>query len=464
MGLLDKIREWASGGTASIETPTNTKIDLGWVNNEQPPVEWENFLQNRQDVLLNKFAESNNRKAIEPYIGDIQARISGHSFEDNRIHPFSLMNVIDLGYCIVDSCRGHNYELNKDTMLCCTRFDFGPVGIATIFEIYNDDDFVLTSVNLSPTLEEDDNCRSICSDGNYVYLATGNGTDSRLYKFSKNPWSSTPIWTYLIEDKTIEKIIIADDSNIGIVTDDVTEDDPIGLFAKDGSGVPSWGYGNATSSASSVCLKNICSDGERIWFFRLGSVSQGILCNALISDLTDGLGSELEISTSEDYYPGCLTFDGQYIWYVATRNETTPATNDDLLIGCFYLAGEVWRIFVFKIPCATYRNTPSDCRIIFDGRRLWIRAMRETVNDLVEYNTTQEFVLPFHPMQGERQVDATTIDLTNKYFLYPIGSADSGEDEPHGGFVYADDCLWIPQYSYTGSGLITRVPTIERLT
>jgi len=41
--------KWASGG--SLSTPTNAKIELGWIV-EKPPVGWWNYLENRQDQAL----------------------------------------------------------------------------------------------------------------------------------------------------------------------------------------------------------------------------------------------------------------------------------------------------------------------------------------------------------------------------------------------------------------------------
>jgi len=41
--------KWASSG--EMASPTNSKISLGWVV-ERPPVQWWNFIENRQDQAL----------------------------------------------------------------------------------------------------------------------------------------------------------------------------------------------------------------------------------------------------------------------------------------------------------------------------------------------------------------------------------------------------------------------------
>ena len=49
--MATKIRPWASTGATS--TPSNAKIDQGWVAGEQPPIEWENERMNVRDNLVN---------------------------------------------------------------------------------------------------------------------------------------------------------------------------------------------------------------------------------------------------------------------------------------------------------------------------------------------------------------------------------------------------------------------------
>jgi len=52
---IDVIRPWASAGLK--ETPSNAKIDLGWLPGEQPAMDWENERQNKRDMILKALAE-----------------------------------------------------------------------------------------------------------------------------------------------------------------------------------------------------------------------------------------------------------------------------------------------------------------------------------------------------------------------------------------------------------------------
>lgn len=52
---------WASNNDAEILNPGPTKIAQGWLDEEYPPNEWFNWLQNRTDTRLNNLEDSHVR-------------------------------------------------------------------------------------------------------------------------------------------------------------------------------------------------------------------------------------------------------------------------------------------------------------------------------------------------------------------------------------------------------------------
>lgn len=449
-GILEKLDAFAESGT--IESPISTKIALGWVNNEQPPHEYENFLQNRQDSKINEIIENRNRNALEQYYDDIEERVSGYSFTNDNIHQTSSDNISDVGIDNSATCKGYNYTLETDTFLVVDK-DNG-----AILEFYNDDDFGIDYNTLSPTIGASEEILSICSDGLYIYIATelsGTPDKYRIYKYSNSPWSGTALVTSDQTETIIYKMIIANATYLGFINSNEDGDPQFGTFPKAGGSI-AWGDGNFVDITLGV--RNICSDGTKLYSTNYKELTGVHLHNCYIADPTTAYGAAIQLTDDDSNIPCDVVWDGKYVWF-------NHILSGEMIIGVYDPTAEVTVKFFAKIDNTNYHVLPESATLSWDGRRVWVRAMHNPTS-IETQNDRLTFIQPITPLSAGFYDDSTApFDLTNlpRYFCEGIDSASEGGSsvDPKKA-QYVNGCLWVPIINSINKTDIVRIQ-VERL-
>jgi len=463
MGLIQKIIEWANSG--AITEPSETKQDLGWVNNEQPPHEYENFKQNEQDTHINKLIEINNRNANNAYEGDYSSDCDHIPIAREMHYPCDSENVYynDSAEEIYCMCRGYSHSLEKESVFAVDAIDN-----STIIEYYNDDDFEISSVEHAVTLDSGYDIKSMCCDGDYLYCAADNGSSGKVYKFDINPWNATPVDSvamtvgHVFGPSFNTRCIIADDDNIAVFSSADFSDAPVAIIDK-ATMTASYGDGNNATFTTETLKSGFASDGTRVWFATRSAFDSKIyICNALISDPTTGTGSPLLLSdeTSDNDIGGIIA-DRKNVFIISSHDDSgTPEYYTQ--IGLYNIASGYWRPLTYKIEDSGVRIDGTDLRILFDGLRLWFRTpFKPVTNETI--NEEQECVFALHPASFECFSEATLPKVTDpiRYFVYELGASYAPSNVSTSGFVFADDCLWLGQRE--DSKTVIRVPSISRL-
>jgi len=183
--LIDRIKIWATGGTKT--TPSDVKIELGWVGGEQPPHEWENERMNKRDGLMVDVIDSVN-----------DSPAGGRSLFKNRNVatcipesmglPFSADNFYDSGDALINDACLYNHEGVKLLVFVHTP----STGTAYI-KTYN----ILDGTVVNHAFPGDV-VVGLCSTGQYIYILYANIVGANHEYFitavDGDTWAALPGW------------------------------------------------------------------------------------------------------------------------------------------------------------------------------------------------------------------------------------------------------------------------------
>ena len=467
MANLTKRRVWGNLGI-HIDEPDTALQDRGYEPLEQPFNEHHNWIWNSRDIQTNHLLnERNFWQRFAPSLS-IERQVSGQ-FEGahNITHPYSELNAIqntDNPVCI---CPAWDYSVNRP----CVYVGF--VDIKTGIRSYRNDDtgnIIVTDIPLDfgSVTEYPE---AIVSEGEAFYVMTKGATPNaaKFYRFSANPMSSTPVWTWTDTETKFRpmrnSMCIAGDYLAYLRTDVSPTGDLVQLVRKSDAGAGFTGNGNATGLGSTYRAGwSIVSNGQSVFFpvYDSAGIDEVYLCGADISNPTvatypGGSWARKMLGGSKpNVGSGDVIFDGQLVHTADTRGY----------IWAYNWNKDSWNIndaAQWHLANAKYSpDRQEHLSMCFDGLRGYVLAEFDGLN-----NSNNAFVSPVN--LADSSLDAQASDTP--YEVNPPSTSQIMIEEPlpadpasyHTRIVYSDNSLWLlPQVNAISAvkNTIIRIPNI----
>lgn len=449
---IARLLEWANSG--DITEPQVAKQNLGYLGGEQPFDEHHNWLFNKSDRYDNFAVDFINRRQTLPPTLNEATQFSNNLWPVDWVHPYSSFNTYTFGAnSIVYLNPGWNSTLNRPCVYAA-RY-----GLQSITEIRNANDFTIeTEVHAITLANGDERIEAFCCDQFNIYvLASRPADDPRMYAFSTNPWSATPVWSFSIPQIIVNNgrgennLILADNDWLALPATALTADNYcVYMVRRDGTPGVRTGRGNAPNSAAYRVTKGLCSNGTNLFFAVVNTTpANTLLCSADVSNpanATNGGGAITNKDTNSSHSIESLIHDGYHIHGLnAGGNIFTYDWTQDI----------VDNVFAFTIQSTTSPQVHSDGpHMVFDGINAWA---------LVEYDGTDDhngFVVPI-------RVADTCVDLTSprtisgpRIFMQPSQPTNAMILDTR--LAYSDNCLWLaPRNSAALQNLVIyRIPNL----
>lgn len=393
---IDKMTyEWAETGTKT-PAPSDEKIQEGFVGGDKAPIEYFNWISNRQDDKINRI---------------IRERIDSFYTDATDPQKMIMTGIWD------DDWTENDYVYGGDTS---KKY----VGIAVYFTADNEprllvldqsvhkidvfDPRAMTLLDTSGDLTDDlkssktyyDN--SICTDGTYVYCTFANSTDNTIdvQCWEIDTWDVRSGWaatgtnmtgtsTIYGGSETYSKIIIADDSYIAVVRKGKTVVDSstelISTFLRTTGAIGTEGAGDSPASADAGV--DICSDGTNLYFTTHDSTPDSYVCSATIADVTASCGGANYPLTVAGCYGSAICSAGNKIVsayvmsgaqvktdIVLRTHNSTDADLDTILSGDSSNATPLTQ----DEYCGTIES------MCYDGINIWMSCRTSLIESLVK--------------------------------------------------------------------------------
>lgn len=465
MGKINRIPEWANSGNRTA--PSAGKIANGWLPNEQPDCEHENFIQNAEDRKINDLVDAVSFIQGEPPTKEIANVFAEYSNANDFHHLYSEKNIYALSSYTRCACRGYNYTLKQYTLFVSVHNDN-----TKIHEFYND--YVtgeIGHIEHNINIDGGDVVNSLVCNGDYLFVGTTQGGVSSIYKFDINPWNGISVDSCTFAAGfTIygnKGMILATADKLAVIHSNGLASQVLATVSISTMTVDGYGNGNASLTAAvEVSNSGLASDGTNLYFTirQTASTKRLLFCAAKISTrgIPDaaGLASAIEITaTKYDGFPDALIptgliFDGSTIWLMVPGRNGTTSSHIGLFI--YDVSGDVF----YSAANPVFETTIDDnltqsaiggdddyCgQMTFDGKRIWIQGYEFDTG--ISFN---RFVSPFVPEASPKE---RPLLLPNRFH---VGYVSEEIDSSHW-ICYSDDCIWFSNLEHE----IRRLPAISR--
>lgn len=381
---------WAESGSLGT-TPTDEKIQEGWVSGERPKHERFNLLQDRVEKKLNKL----QREGLDSFYRDAtdpQAMITTGLWDDSWALGPDSPNVITGGSSqdYVDFCV--YFDVNKNPRLILADNN------ANKFEVW--DPRTLTKLDTSDVWDDDLpnvsttevwECQSMCTDGTHIYAAFKDSNASpntfQIQSWLISSWDPNASWaatgTTLPGTGTPPtgracKIILASATKLATANKWITitssASTAISIITKADGTIDASGAGNDTGIGGlSLEAQDLASDGTNIFFSGDGS-SGGVIATATIANPLVGSGGS-NFPVSETQTDPFLAACGSNMIFATFSN--IAATGDTAFVTVDSSNGDREKILngqnSYTTPIADDKyllyQTYATC---FDGLNLWV--------------------------------------------------------------------------------------------
>lgn len=457
MGILTKIREWASSGDR--EQPTDEYIAEGWQRLHRPPRQYWNWVENARDKMINAIVDAAESSRTTPGQAVASELCEGFVTATSKWHdPASFPNVLATGVSIKDACLGYD-AVNEVPFLWVA---YGDASIAKLTGPWEYD--AAPSLSAAVTLDypsTPDYVLAICCDADYLYVAwCVTDGDIQVTKFNASTYAE--VWTTdtgmtSTTYGVYARLIVASTLRLALLLPGNCDDgaavgEGVGILLKsDGTFTPGFGdwaggagYGFAPESGRLV------SDGTHVYWLLTAANGPDdndyVLHSAKITDPTTSDYDPLTICTVANTGTGAdrptgLICLGVSRLVAACPNGSTyildPGNDDadDLVTPAEYGIGGA--------------NDNVEMMLGFDGLNVWIYAVAacfESVNGAMTlFKLPSGYCDPHLPNTG----DQTEVWL-NRIVL---GEGETTSNALAGEFVFDGRDLWL----LTPSGDIYRV-------
>lgn len=398
---IDKLTyEWADTGTKT-PAPSDEKIQEGFVGGDKAPIEYFNWLFNRNEKVINdlirerinSFYESatNPQKMITTGIWDDDWKENDYVY-----NGVATSKIVDIAVYFTTDNEPRLLALDQATH---TINVFNPRTLALLD----------TSSDLTDDLKASKTytAQSFCTDGTYVYCAFANATDTTIdvQCWQISDWSVRTGWaatgtnmgsTSTITAQRCAKIFIADDDFVccvrggKAVVDSSTE--IMSMFDRTDGSIDSEGAGDCPATFYPA-WQAACSDGTNIIFGANDATPDSRICSATIADLTAGTGGANYPLTMAGYtvysmicignglcVSSYLTNGGQANTSTVLRTHNASDADLDVIIS-----GD--SCHATPITQATYCGTPS--AMCYDGINLYIASRGTNAGGNSTHNITK---------------------------------------------------------------------------
>lgn len=460
---INKLRVWANELTNVVEPDVELQ-DEGYVGGDQPFAEHHDWIWWRRDKTVNQLIDEANygRTQGAGLSTEEQASELYYGIQD-WLHPWSTKNKVTLPSEPIDMCPGWDFTLEKQVVYVAR------LGYSGVTQINNSDAGGIAVTHRALTLDDGaEVIDAICSDGDYLYvLTTGKPTfNATVYKFSANPWSSTPVWSLDIgtiflfntTNRGKNDLIVADGDWIAtpLTNTAPSTGKSVMLINKDGLSTRS-GRGNAPNNASYLTSPYLASNGTNL-FFAVEDVGgqKPTFCTADIADpdlATNGGGAVNNnvAVTDGNVGVGSIIHDGHLIhWLTASGRIYSYDWDSDISSA---LTHSQWTIS--RTPAPQVGTTAPSAA--FDGMYMWTlwEYDGETDND-------NGFFIPINVAE-ETMDEAGAKAISDPRILIqpPLPSGPSMSSTKT---VYLDNCLFTTLYIAPGAGSgfdILRLPNLQ---
>jgi hypothetical protein len=466
MGKINPISEWANTGNKTA--PSGSKINDGWLPNEQPDCEWENYLQNEKDRKINELVGALSFIQGEPPTKEITDVFAEYSNAKDFHHLYSDKNRYALDSYTRCSCRGYNYTLKQYTLFVAVHNDPN-----TIHEFYNDyETGEIGCIEHNINIDGGDTVNSLVCNGDYLFVGTTQSGVSSIYKFDINPWNGISVdsctFTAGFTIYGNKGMILATADKLAVIHSNGLANNIIATVTISTMTVDGYGKGNASLTAAvEVSNSGLASDGTNLYFTirQTASTKQVAFCAAKISTrgIPDAAGLATPIlitATGYDGFPTALIptgliFDGSTIWLmIPGRNGYT---SDHIGLFIYDVSGDVFysaanpvfqTTVVDNLTQAAIGGDDDYCgQMTFDGKRIWIQGYEFGTG--ISFN---RFISPFVPEASPKE---RPLLLPNRFH---VGYVSEAIDTSHW-ICYSDDAIWFAQNL---EHEIRRLPAISR--
>lgn len=301
-------------------------------------------------------------------------------------------NTINLGQDArtVDLCAGWNYTSGDEhpVVWVLDGYDGHAASAVYVFEI-DARTWSTGSTRRQLNVTAGDYPVACCCDGPYLYVLcrVSTGTDSRVYRFPTNPWSSTPDWSRYMAGQSVfsayftrqnSNIIVADDDNLAISfgAEITSTGNIVAILAKDNSAI-AYGNGNLGTNGHGP-TGGLASDGTEIYFgARLPTTS---------GDASIGMANISDPTTSHARHPSpvvlsrqvavCdLIFDGKYVWYITNRGYVGVVFSyGSESVGVVGITDVAYDAANELTPPSSVLTLNRRAHLAFDGIHVWAAA------------------------------------------------------------------------------------------
>lgn len=387
-------------------------------------------------------------RSTKPPVDTIQSVCSGYS---NAISSYSRAdaapNVLSLGDTIRDACIG----IDPDTFL-------------PVLYVLNDNDNIIpingplsyespvqgSALSLSFVLTVS-SIRSICSDGNYLYVLWFSTTPNQIVSAfdMRNGFARAwdrPISAVAPSDYDYPKLIVASSTHLALSWDNISSNAGVIIIPKTGGAAVS-GNGNATSASETAGSGRIVSDGTTIFWLRRNaeSMAEGVyLCSALISNPTTSNYSETLVTANPNplLLPSALhNYGGSYGTVVCA------SPSGDLYL--FVKSGDEIKAGVSIYNHNLYTTTSDYNSVMgFDGINFWLQVHQEDEG----YSTRRLAFIKIPATECIKSNCTPSSDLVARRVLTNLTTTPVTGDEP-GRFLFDGADMWF----VSRSGVICRI-------
>lgn len=467
MGKMNIITEWANTGEKIA--PSSAKVAEGWLPNEEPACEWENYEQSKKDRKINEIIEELNFRDNESPTKSVVENFADYDNDNDFHHMYSAKNIYALDNPATAYCKGYNYAQKQYCLfIACHNED------DKIYEIYNNRTTgEIGSISHDIVLPAGEEITALVYDGDYLYIGTTDASPkSSVYKFATNPWngSGTPedscAFAATLCISGPKSMCLASATKLGVIFPGGLAANRLATVTVSTMTIDGYGNGNAVLTANvEVTSPGIASDGTNLYFaiHQTAGDKNHLFCAAKISNrgvpTATGLAAPIAITSSEfpaNYLapsglklPAGIIVDGSTVWLLLSGRSGGSVGLLGLFVydidgDIFYSAADP----IFKNELCTHNTDDNPAtQLTFDGKRFWLQAY--------DYGTgldSSRFVAPFVP---ELAPVKRIFDMPNRYH---VGSFN--EETVISNFIcYADDCIWFS----AGESEIRRLPAISRL-
>jgi hypothetical protein len=319
-------------------------------------------------------------KTTKPPTWSMQDVCAGLYMTYDITRPDAPPNILSTGLTIRDACVGVSLNTQLPILYVLTSNDTVlPVTGPMIYDV----PVAGSALDLEFSAGAMESVRSICSDGDYLYVlwrtTSNNYWVTAFYmQISGDP---VPVWNkdLAMDYSTYEeysKIIVANASYLAISSDNISGNCGVAIVPRTGGSCVK-GFGNGFSGPESASNGRIVSDGTHVfWLTRVtGSGScEAHLCSAKISDPTtsDYTGGVVYANADPRLIPSALYnyggSSGTVICFTPRGSSYLLVKNEDETKYCMTIENHDWYADVQDY------NIVSGC----DGYNLWLQLHQQS--------------------------------------------------------------------------------------